>query len=1032
MLQSKAGVVNKDYLAQNLSDRCFKCHGPDEKARKGRLRLDTPEGARTPLGRNADRYPIIPGNPDQSQVWQRLVADDPNDQMPPPDTGLSLTPEERLRIRRWIGEGAPYSTHWAFSPIQTPDPPAAESFPASHPIDAFIQHRLSTTGLTPAPEAPREQLIRRLALDLTGLPPSLEEVDAFLEDTSPNAYPDLVRRFLESTAYGEQRAAEWLDLARFADTYGYQNDVERDMSPWRDWVIRAFNANLPYDQFVLWQLAGDLLPDPSQDQLLATAFNRLHRQTNEGGSIDEELRTEYAADRVQTFGTAFLGLTLDCARCHDHKYDPVSQRDYYRLFAFFNNIDESGLYSHFTAATPTPTLPLYPPDTELHHQTLLEQLRQQEGEQHVITSDDSGRFNEWLFSQPHHVAPPTPAVVFNFDSVETNQSPAALGQAAPAILIDAPTVVTHPNGNTLRFSGDNAVVLKGSGQFNRTSPFSFSLRLRPAESHPRAVIFHRSRAWTDSGSRGYELVLDQGRPAFALIHFWPGNALMVRATNPLPSHQWTHLTITYDGSSRAEGLRLYANGQPLETTIVRDSLTRDILHRKEWGDADADQIELTLGSRFRDSGFRNGELDDFSIFEECLTELEVALLHPTRAPVPPSLDQLARWFFQRVDPIKTASLEGVSRLRAEENQLFNDVPEIMVMRERSDRRPTHLLHRGAYDAPGDPVEPGTPAALPPLDPPQPPNRLGLTRWLLDPRNPLTARVAVNRVWQTHFGRGLVPTPEDFGSQGTPPSHPELLDWLASWFIANHWDLKGLHQLIVTSSTYRQSSVTTPEALSRDPDNILLARGPAHRLAAEQIRDSALAISGLLHRQVGGPSVRPYQPPGLWEEAGTGKTYTQDQGHALHRRSLYTFWKRTAPPPNLLTFDATTREVCIARRHPTTTPLQALVLLNDPQFIEAAQVLAKQLLLAHPDDPDIRIVTAFRLATGRQPSPKERAILLDLYHHGLTAFQTNPEHASQFVAAGASMPITRLARDQLAATTLVANTVMNLDEFVMKR
>lgn len=1014
-----------------LSDRCFKCHGPDEGARQAKLRLDVAKDALAVREAAKGTRAIVPGQPETSEVWRRITTADPDDLMPPPKSKLTLTTEEKELIRRWIVQGAAYPAHWSFAPVGATMAPSPGTAPGGHPIDAFVQGRLQREGLTASPEAPREFLIRRLSLDLTGLPPNLEEVDRFVADPAPDAYEKLVDRLLAVPAYGERRANEWLDLARYADTYGYQADVERDLSPWRDWVIRAFNENLPYDQFVTWQVAGDLLPDATRDQVLATAFNRLHRQTNEGGSIEAEFRTEYAADRVHTFGTAFLGLTLECARCHDHKFDPIAQRDYYRLFAFFNNVDESGLYSHFTQATPSPTLLLYPDGVEARHRALKQELRAQETRLAELANAARSRFELWQPAGQAKVVPPTPTVRFSFEAVRDNQTSGQGATNLAAQLVDGPVQVLGRTGQALQFSGDNSLVCKGAGAFDRTTPFSFNLCLRPTERHGRAVIFHRSRAWTDSGSRGYELVIEEGRPAFSLIHFWPGNAIKVRATSEVPTNQWTLVTITYDGSSRAAGIGLYVGGQRVAVETVRDNLFKDILHRQAWGDGDVGGIELTLAGRFRDSGFRSGAIDEFEVYEQCLTPAEVSVL-AGRSGAALEREPLFAYYLQRHDAEYRAAVAELSRRRVEENELINDVREIMVMRELPERRPTHVLKRGAYDAPGDPVEPGTPAAILPFAPAWPKNRLGLARWLVDRRNPLTARVAVNRAWRTHFGRGLVATAEDFGSQGQMPTHPELLDWLAGWFMDHDWDLKGLHRLIVTSATYRQDSRSSPALRTHDPENLLMARGPKHRLQAEQIRDSALEIAGLLNRQIGGASVRPYQPAGLWEESGTGKTYVQDKGDKLYRRSLYTFWRRTAPPPTMLTFDATSREVCTAKREATTTPLQALVLLNDPQFTEAARVLAERLVREAGNDLDRRIVTAFRLATGRAPGDRERAVLRQLYNEQRERFAREPEAADKLLAVGERPPDKSLPADQVAATTVLASAVMNLDEFVMER
>ena len=925
-----------------LADRCFKCHGPDAKARKAKLRLDQRESAYALRDPQSGKRAVVPHHPEQSELYRRITTKDDDDRMPPASSNLSLSDEEKDLLRRWIEQGAQYKPHWAFIPVEKPAMPAvANPAQARNPIDAFVLARLAREGLTLSPEASRETLIRRLSFDLRGLPPTLEEIDRFVSDNSPGAYERVVDQFLASPAYGEHLANDWLDLARFADTYGYQNDVQRDMSPWRDWVIRAFNQNLPYDQFILWQLAGDLLPAPTHDQILATAFNRLHRQTNEGGSVEEEFRVEYVADRVATTGTAFLGLTLGCARCHDHKYDPITQKDFYRMSAFFNNIDESGLYSHFTHATPSPSLLLYAAGQEARHRALLDRIDARQSALAGLAHEEVPEFASWLIAETRTIPRPIPDAAFDFEVITNNTTPDRMGTNS-AILVDGPVPCEGKIGQALQFSGDNSAICKGVGAFNRTTPFSFALWLKPTQQQERAVVFHRSRSWTDSGSRGYELLLDDGVPSFGLIHFWPGNALKVRARKPLPLNEWSHLAITYDGSSRAAGVRLYLNGEALELEVVRDNLYKDILHRQEWGDADIDQVQLTLAGRFRDSGFKNGLIDQFEVFNRCLSSGEVKLL-PGQGPAVIEGRELLAYYLHKLDKPYQAALAELQDLHTQENRLIDDVPEIMVMKEMPHRRRTYLLKRGAYDARGEPVEPGTPEQIFPFAKDLPRNRLGLAEWIIDPRNPLTARVAVNRAWREHFGTGLVVTEEDFGTQGKLPTYPGLLDWLAATFTENHWNLKQLHKLIVMSATYRQSSRASPELLARDPDNQLLARGPKRRLRAEEIRDNALAISGLLSARIGGPSVKPYQPEGLWEQSGTASHYAQDKGEGLYRRSLYTFWKRIVPPPSMLIFDAPTREVCTARRETTTTPLQALVLLNDPQFIEAARVLAEALV-----------------------------------------------------------------------------------------
>jgi hypothetical protein len=1036
--QTSPGRVDFSFqIRPLLSDRCFRCHGPDASKRKAKLRLDLREGAFKDIG---DGWAIIkPGDPDRSELVRRIHSDLEDDMMPPADSHLSLSDAEKALLRRWVVEGADYKPHWSLIPVHSPRVPTLRSErPVGNRIDAFVRARLEAANLSPASQAPPEVLLRRLAFNLTGLPPSPAEIDAFLADRSPGAYARAIDRYLASPAYGERMAMDWLDLARYADTYGYQADFERDMSPYRDWIIRAFNQNLPYDQFLTWQLAGDLLPNATRDQRIATAFNRLHRQTNEGGSIEEEFRTEYVLDRVNTFGTAMLGLTLECARCHDHKFDPITQRDYYSLFAFFNNIDESGLYSHFTNATPSPSLLLWTLGAERQHRALNERIAAAEAALTTIARDARAPFDAWLETSSAgsgpaaRMSPPRPIAHLPFDTLIGDETPDSVLKT-PAQVQDGLVLVRDTPGSdtpnaAMKFSGDSSVVHPGVRPFVRTDPFSFRLRLKPAELQERAVILHQSRAWTDAGSRGFELTLDRGRPFFGLIHFWPGNAIGVRAKRPLPMNTWSRLTVTYDGSSRASGIKLYLDGVPIETEIIRDRLYKDISYRREAGDRSSDTHPLTIGARFRDSGFRNGLIDDLQVFDVSLTAAEVS------GTVRRAADDDAAFahFLEREYQPYMSALAELRTLREQENRLVADVPEIMVMEEMPTPRPAHLLSRGAYDAPGDVVPRDVPRSLPPFPKGQPRDRLGLARWLTARQHPLAARVVVNRIWRMHFGRGIVPTQEDFGSQGKLPTHPELLDWLAARFMDSGWDVKALHRLIVTSETFRQSSSVSPEAVRLDPDNLQLARGPKTRLLAEGIRDSALAASGLLNRTIGGPSVKPYQPAGLWEQSGTGKTYTQDRGLKLYRRSLYTFWRRTSPPPSMLTFDAVSREVCTARREVTSTPLQALVLLNDPQFVEAARVLAERLLRRFPSSGADRTREAFRALIGRQPDETEARILGRLFDEQKALFAKSPDEAARFLDLGDLAADETLPRADLAAMTMVVSAIMNIEEFVVVR
>ncbi|HTV02715.1 MAG TPA: DUF1553 domain-containing protein, partial [Luteitalea sp.] len=730
------------------------------------------------------------------------------------------------------------------------------------------------------------------------------------------------------------------------------------------------------------------------------------------------------ADRVNTFGTAMLGLTLECARCHDHKFDAITQRDYFSLFAFFNSIDESGLYSHFTNATPTPTVLLWPAHQQASHAQVVATLKTLEARMARTKAAVLTAARQWRATATT-IDRPVPIAHVPFDHVK-HATTTDTRRSTPVALQDGPELVPQDGGGALRFSGDNSVILQGLREFRRTDTFSLEVRLQPTEKQARAVVLHQSRAWSDAGSRGFELTLDEGRPFFALVHFWPGNAIAVRARGALPLDTWATVTATYDGSSRADGLRLYVDGRRIAIDVVRDHLTKDISYDPAAGDKSSKTHPLTVGARFRDSGFKHGLVDDLQVFDVALTSAEVA------RRLPDDDAGLAEHYAARLHAPSIALAQQIGRARVEEQRLIGAVPELMVMEELPSPRPAHLLARGAYDAPKEVVPRNTPASLLPFPADQPRNRLGLARWLTDRRNPLAARVAVNRIWRLHFGRGLVATPEDLGSQGRVPSHPALLDWLAARFIDSGWDVKAMHRLILTSRTFQQDSHASADVRRRDPENEWLARGPALRLPAEHVRDAALAASGLLVRTVGGPSVKPYQPEGLWEQSGTGQTYQQDHGTKLHRRSLYTFWRRTSPPPSLATFDAVSREVCVARREVTTTPLQSLVLLNDPQFVEAARVLAERLVRAWPADPAMRHRDAFRRLLGRPPDAAEAAIVARAYDEQRQVYARDGAAALALLTVGERPRDARLPPVDVAATTSVASLIMSFDAFVVTR
>jgi len=1032
---------NRD-IRHILSDACFSCHGPDKHGRQADLRLDVREDA-------IEHGAITAGDSSASQIIGRIVSQDPSEVMPPPKTGKKLTAEQIELLRRWIDRGAEYEPHWAFAPvpksISAPSIPEAwKSWPRQE-LDFFVLDKLIRNRMEPADPAEPLRWLRRVRLDLTGFPPTEQEIDALTNDSSEASREAIVDSLLANTAFGERMANMWLDVARYADTFGYQADVNMEVWPWRDWVIHAFNRNLPYDQFVMWQIAGDLLPDATDEQRLATTFNRLHRQTNEGGSIEEEFRQVYIADRTVTAGTAFLGLTLECSRCHDHKYDPILQKDFYSFAAYFADIDEHGLYSHFTRGTPTPALSLYAPEQKEQHHQLLREISDLESKRNQLIAE---RKQAWLSRQTTATVDPA---VFDAQPPQTDWTFPLEGSEDGVI------------GKGTRFNGDDAITFplmvteaddpnkKRQIQLGRPDPFSISLWVQPEQHADRVVIVHQSQAAEDAAFRGMQLVLHQGKPQFSLIHFWPGDAIRVESADAIPVQEWTHVAVSYDGSSQASGIRLFVNGRPVAVNVDRDQLTRDFRHRSEWGDSAAGTLPITVGARFRDIGFRNGSMDELQIFDRELSTLEMARLY---AKSPSVSEQDKRMVLQSAaTEWDTSLLQGDSQFdalaaslrdaRRRENELVVQVRQIMAMAPAKKPRTTYVLERGAYDAQRDPVVPHPIEAaivgkanvnhgdVPSNETHN--DRLQLARWMIDEQNPLVSRVAVNRFWSQFFGRGIVASLEDFGSQGQPPTHPELLDALSRRFMSQGWNVKQFCKEIVLSSTYRQSSTARIAAWEQsDPENRWLARGPKHRLSAEQVRDAALFASGLLVPTIGGPSVMPYQPEGVWEEAGTGKSYQQATGDGLYRRSMYTFWRRTAPPPSMLAFDATSRETCTARRETTTTPLQALVLLNDPQYIEAARYTAEQAMRAHPQDLASRWdAMAVRLIS-RPLNEKEHAVIDKAYREQHAYFSQSPAAAPEFLKIGNRVADVSLNPVDLAATCVVAETLMCFDEFVMKR
>lgn len=1017
-----------------LSNKCFRCHGPDSAARQADLRLDLREVA---IAAKA----IVPGDTRASELIERITAEGES-VMPPRDSGLALGPREKLVLRKWIEQGAKYESHWSLVPVESPQVPAVKSQSLRNPIDHFVMAALGQRGLAPAPAADAGILLRRASLALTGLPPTPEELDAFLSDPAPDTYERAVDRLLASPRFGERMASVWLDAARYADTNGYFGDNPRQIWPWRDWVIAAFNDNVPFDQFTVEQLAGDLLPGATTAQKTATGFNRNHTVTDETGVIDEEYRVEYVADRVETTAAVWLGLTVGCARCHDHKFDPITQRDYYRLFAYFNNGPETGLA---VAHDQPPTLAL----TTLEQQAGLEKLRKARSEseaelaRHVATIRDA--IAAWERTAADELRVPTEqlAAHFGFEPDADTKTERTIRPTAKG------SEVTYEAGILGR-----AGLLDASRHFELPNevwsdldrPWSVGLWIKPTGSL-NCVL---SKVEPTGARRGVELLWAKGRLKLNLVHQWGAEAIEVATKEAVAKSGWRHVVIRSDGSQKAAGISLFVDGKAAELKVDRDSLRHSINHDQP----------LRIGRRDNGLGYY-GHVDELRVFHRAISADEVTkwfwsdrlrgiLALPADQRDAASQIVLRDYYLEHHgdEPARSA-LREVARARAAEEAFQAALPKTLVMQERSEPRTTHILNRGQYDQPGDAVQAGLPAALQssPLAPREEVSRtrLDLARWIVSPENPLTARVAVNRLWQIGFGEGLVRTPNDFGSQGEPPTHPELLDWLAAHFARGGWNVKAMLRLIVTSATFQQSSVPSRTLLAADPENRWLARGPRARLPAEMIRDQALFASGLLSERVGGPSVKPWQPPGLWEAVSYDgdASYVPDRGEGLWRRSLYTYWKRQSPPPALLIFDAPTRETCAVHRPRTNTPAQALVLLNDESYVAAARNLAWQNLAVELSAPVekadlIRVKTAFRRATCRDPDERECDILLRLLAQQRKRFASDPAAAEALVQQaaatgnGADRASRTLAAHELAAWTAVSQVILNLDEVLTIR
>ena len=1048
-----------------LSEKCFSCHGPDAGQRQASLRLDTADGI--VAERNGKGPAVIAGSARRSPLFQRISTPDPASRMPPGYLGHEPLSDLQIhQVENWIDQGAEWQPHWAFLPVRKPDPPPVRNRGwVRNALDAFVLHRLEENGLAPSPEAPPETLVRRVTLDLTGLPPTPHDLNRFLRDPSPDAYGKLVDRLLGSTRYGEHMAVRWLEAARYADTNGYQSDGVRHMWRWRDWVIDAFNRNLGFHRFTIEQLAGDLLEGATRDQIVATGFNRNHRTSAEGGSIDEELRVEYVADRVETTSTVWMGLTVGCARCHDHKYDPISQAEYYRFFAFFNNVPERGFVYNYgnedpviKAPTPSQAARLEVLDAEVRKARLhLEELdgeRRRAQRAWETELAKTGWVRDWTLDRGLLVHFPLDGdwseTTGNLKRVwqeeaekkkEKEKEQAEEGPAEaeapppePPFLDGGPEpgleFVPGRKGQAGRFDG--RFVNGGPvASFNYMDPFTLSAWFYPRTG--QGAIF--SSVVDRFRGRGYGLYLREGKLRFNFTYRWSDLGARLETEQVLEQNRWHHVVLSYDGKRNASHFRLHLNGVLQEPVVLFDYLLNPMGPKRDF------RIGAGEGPDDRFDGF----IDEVRVYDRALSDREarvIGLLDPVAEIA--TLDRSKRSAAQQ-DKLDLCFIEGghapenvrqavreLRKARQQRREHYDSLPSVMVMKERSERRQTYVLDRGAYDARTEPVQPGVPASLESKLETSVPDRLGLAQWLVDRSNPLTARVTVNRLWQMLFGAGLVRTPEDFGSQGDRPTHPELMDWLAVEFMESGWDVKALLRSVVTSATYRQSSRLAPELNELDPENLLLARAPRFRLPAQVIRDQALAVSGLLAEKLGGPSVKPYQPPGLWAELTFSKRgYEADQGESLYRRSLYTFWRRTIAPPAMVTFDASTREACVVRTDRTNTPLQALNLMNDETYLEASRRLAERMIEEGGATPLARAAYGFRLVTARWPRPSEQTAMIQALERFEEDFKSRPQEALDYLSAGASARNENLDPQELASYAGLASVILNLDEAITK-
>ena len=974
-----------------------------------------------------------------SELWHRASTEDPEEIMPPPESKKPMSKKEISILKQWIEEGAKWEKHWSFAKLDKPTPPETSNPSWSrNPIDRFVLRNLDQRKLKPSPEADRRTLIRRLYLDLTGLPPDPAEINGFLKDKAPDAYERLVDRLLSSDGYAERMTLVWMDAARYGDTSVFHDDGPRTMWPWRDWVLSAYKNNMPFDQFTVEQLAGDLLPESTVEQKIASGFNRNHATTDEGGVIAEEFRVEYVVDRVKTTANVWMGLTMECAQCHSHKYDPISQEEYFSFYAFYNNNADPGMQTRRGNQAPVINVVS---SAQKKKKTELEKKNEEiSKKQDARRKEAQKAFDDWSEEQfltagekKSPIAPSGLVSHLPLDTFEKNLTPDIARNTTDCRLHGKAKPVGNAKFNGgLKIEGNGFVEVKGFKDPEWNKPFSYGCWVKISNGNQNGAVFAKMNE--ANAYRGFDLWLQGGKPGAHIIHKWQDNAVKVVGKKKLAAKKWQHVFVTYDGSGRAAGTRVFLNGTKLDHTVEADGLTATIATDKP----------LRLGRRFSTSQTNGVEIDDVRFYDRELTTVEVQSLFgsDTITPLlaiaatertPAQTKTLFDHFLNSLDKPYQELGKEKDKINGELASLTKSKITSMIMADNPDNkmRKTYLLMRGQYSSPDKTKEylPNTPTFLPPMKEDLPRTRLGMAKWLIDPEHPLTARVAANRHWQTIFGRGLTNTPDDFGSQGNWPTHPDLINWLAADFRENAWNVKRAIRQIVTSATYRQSSVTLPEHIKQDPVNLYHARAPRFRMMGEFVRDNALAISGLLKREFGGPGVKPYQPPGLWVEVSLsgGRKFIRDKGEKLYRRSMYTYWKRSAPQPALMAFDTPSREVCVLQRQRTNTPMQALVTLNDDQFVEAARHFAKRILTNGGKTVGEKFNFAFEWATGRPADQLRIDVLKKFYDEQSKVFKEDPKRADELLSVGESPRDEKLDPYDHAAWTLLASMILNLDE-----